>query len=68
MSCYDTPTWSEGTNIIVENQKFVLSIASYNYRVFQINVYNFKTIFWTSEDLPEANIVFIAFLKRVQFV
>ena len=30
------------------------------------NVYNFKTISWTSEDFNEANIVFIAFLKRVQ--
>ena len=30
MSCYETPTSSEGTNIFVENQKSVLSIASFN--------------------------------------
>ena len=38
------------------------------YRVFPINVYNFETTFWTSEDLNEANIVFVTFLKRVQIV
>ena len=37
-------------------------------QVFQIEVYNFRTTFLTSEDLNEANIVFIAFLKRVQIV